>query len=94
MINGNAMNGNKPMKVKGLKIIDYIGTLYGTIDGNSIWEIDKVAYGILNMCDGTKTIDEIIQKVAELTRLNPEDLKATIQDIINEMERLKFIEYI
>ena len=88
------MNGNRPMKVKNLKIIDHIGTLYGTIDGNSIWEIDKVAYGILNMCDGTKSIDDIIQIIAERTNLSPEDLRSTILDILKEMESLKFIIYV
>lgn len=94
MVNVNVMNGSRPMKVKNLKIIDHVGILYGTVDGSSFWEIDKVAYGIMKMCNGEKTIDEIVRKVAEMANLNPEDVKSTILDIIKEMEKLKFIKYV
>jgi aminopeptidase-like protein len=88
------MNDKRPLRVKSLKIIDHVGILYGTFDGSTIWEIDKVAFGILKMCDGNKTLDEIAQILATRTNLNVEELKETLKEIFDEMEKLKFIEYV
>jgi hypothetical protein len=88
------MNDKRPLRVKKLKIIDHLGILYGTFDGSMMWEIDKVAFGILKMCDGNKTFDEIAQILATRTNLNVEELKETLKEIFDEMEKLKFIEYV
>jgi len=88
------MNGKKPTKVKRLKIIDHIGTLYATFNGSATWEVDKLAYAILKMCDGSKTIDEIAKDIAKKTNIDEKDVKVTLMDIIKEMEKLKFIDYV
>lgn len=88
------MDGKIPLRVKKLKIIDHLGILYATFDGSVMWEVDKVAYGIMKMCDGNKTVDEIAQILANRTNLNAEDMKETLKEILDEMEKLKFIEYV
>jgi len=88
------MNEKRPLRVKNLKIIDHLGILYATFDGSMIWEVDKVAFGILKMCDGNKTVDEISQILARRINFNAEDIKPTLKEILDEMEKLKFIEYI
>jgi len=88
------MNEKRPLRSKNLKIIDHIGTLYATFNGSSMWEVDKVAFAILKMCDGNKTVNQIAQDIAKKTNLEVEDVKVTLMDILNEMEKLKFITYV
>jgi hypothetical protein len=88
------MDKKRPIKVKGLKIIDHIGSLYATFNGSAMWEVDKVAYAILKMCDGTKTIDEITKDISKKTGVDEKDVKITLTDILKEMEKLNFIEYV
>jgi len=88
------MDGRRPLKAKNLKIIDYINTLYATLDGNSMYEIDKSSYGVLKMCDGTKTIDEIAKDIAKKIKMNVDHVKVTLKEILGELEKLKFIKYV
>ena len=84
----------KLLKVKDLKIIDHIGTFYASILGKGIWRMDDSAYVVLKLCDGTRTIDEISGTIAKKTKLAFDDVKMTVKNIIDELERLKFIEYV
>jgi hypothetical protein len=88
------MDERKPIKNKNLKVMDYINTLYATVNGNSLWEIDKSTFSILRMCDGTKTVDQIANEIAQKIDMKVEDVMPTLLNILNEMERLKFIEYV
>lgn len=84
----------KPLKAKRLKVIDYLGTLYATFDGSSIWKIDRVAFGILRMCNGKKTVDEIVEEVARRAILRPEELKPVLEEILRDLEKMNFIEWV
>lgn len=84
----------RPLKAKKLKIIDHLGTLYATFNGSSIWKIDRVAFGILRMCDGKKTVDEIVEDVAKRAIVRPKDLKPVIKEILSDLEKMNFIEWV
>lgn len=84
----------KPVKTKNLKVIDQLGTLYATFDGSSIWRIDRVAFGILSMCNGEKTVENIVDEISDRISHRPEDVKPVIENILNELTKLKFIEWI
>ena len=88
------MNEKKPKVVSNLKIIEYIGSLYVTFDGTTIWEMDRLAYEVLKLCDGKHTIDDIAQELAKAAELPIEDVKTAIKPIFEELEKLKFIEYV
>ena len=88
------MDKKRPLKAKGLKVIDHIGTLYATFNGSTMWEVDKVAFAIMKMCNGTKTVDQIAQDIAKKTNLDVKDVKITLMDILKEMDKLKFITYL
>ena len=88
------MEEKKPLKVKNLKVIDHLGILYATFDGTNMWEVDKVAYGLLKMCDGTKTFNQIVQEVAIKANLDFDALRPTLVEIFKEMEKLNFIVYV
>ena len=84
----------KPLRTKNLKVIDQLGTLYATFDGSAIWKIDKVAFGILKMCDGKKSVDDIVTDVSKRALVNEKDLKPVIEEIMNELTKMKFLEWI
>lgn len=88
------MDEKIPVKSKDLKVINYINTLYATFDGSNIWEIDRTSYSILRMCDGTRTVEQIAREIARKIDMKVEDVKPTLTDILNELEKHKFIEYV
>jgi len=88
------MDSRRPLKSKNLKVIDYINRLYATLDGNSLWEMDKTSFEVLKMCDGTKTVDEIAEIIAKKIDMKVEEVKPTLLDILKELENLKFIDYV
>ena len=88
------MNGKRPIKSKNLKVIDHLGILYATFDGDKLWELDRVIYKLIEECDGTKTFDDIAQKVSRKSGLKIEDVKIGLKEIFEELEKAKFIEFI
>jgi len=84
----------RPLKVKNLKVIDHLGTLYATFDGSSLWKIDRAAFNVLRMCDGKKTVDQIVEEVSKKISHRPKDVEPVIKKILNELEGMKFIEWI
>lgn len=84
----------KPVKAKNLKVIDHLGTLYATFNGSSMWKLDKVAFGILRMCDGKRTVEDIVDELAKRISHKPEDVKPVVEEILNELTKMKFIEWV
>jgi len=84
----------KPLLAKNLKIIEYVGILYATFDGERIWEIDKGTYAVMRMCDGKKTVKEIAKEIAEKIDSNVEDVLPTLERILSDLEKHKFITFI
>ncbi len=81
----------KPTKSPDLKVIDYIGIMYGTVNGEKLWEIDKVAWEILKMCDGEKIVDQIIWQVSKKFEMGMEEIKPIVIAVVNELEKIGFI---
>ena len=84
----------KPMKSPNLKVIDHIGTLYGTVNGEKLWEIDKVAWEILKMCDGKKTVDQIIWSVSKKFNIDMEEIKPIVVAVVNELKKIDFVDFV
>ena len=88
------MNDKKPIKSKNLKVIDYMGILYATFDGERMWELDRVIYKLLEECDGTKSFDDIARKVSRKSGLDIKEVKVGLREIFEELEKAKFIEFV
>ena len=84
----------KPVKSPTLKIIDHVGILYGTVNGEKLWEVDKVAWEILKMCDGKKTVDQIVWTVSKKFQIDMEEIKPIVIAIMNELKRIEFIDLV
>ena len=84
----------KPLKSKKVKVIDYLGTYYATINGSSLWEMDKAAFAIWKLCDGKKTFEELVEIVSKKSGIKAEELKPLVKKILEELTELGFIEWI
>jgi len=83
----------KPVKSSDLKIIDHVGILYGTVNGEKLWEVDKVAWEILKMCEGDKTVDQIVWSVSKKFEIEMEEVKPIVIAVIKELKRIDFIHF-
>lgn len=83
----------RPLKSSNLKVIDHIGYLYGTVDGSKLWEIDKIAWEILKMCDGNKTVDQIIWQMSKNFQIDMEEIKPIVLAVVDELKRIGFVSY-
>jgi hypothetical protein len=83
----------KPVKSPDLKIIDHVGILYGTVNGEKLWEVDKVAWEILKMCEGDKTVDQIVWSVSKKFEIEMEEVKPIVLAVIKELKRINFIHF-
>lgn len=88
------IEGKKPLKSGRLKIIDYLGTYYATLDGTRYWKVEKWLFRLLMMCDGKKTLDQIAEEISKISGYSLEDVKIGLKPIMEELEREKFIVYV
>lgn len=84
----------RPLKPKNLKIIDHLGTLYATFDGSSLWKIEKAAFNVMQMCNGKKTVEQIVEEVSKKILHRPEDVKPVVEKILSELTERKFLEWV
>ena len=84
----------KPKMNENLKIIEYIGSYYATFDGERIWEIDTSTYAVLQMCDGTKTVEQIAEQIARIIEAKKEDVIPTLKRMLEELEKNEFITFV
>ena len=88
------MDERRPLKAGNLKVIDYINTLYASLDGNTLWEIDKSSHGVLQMCDGKRTVDQIAKIIAKKIKMDVNRIKPTLNEILNELKERRFIKFV
>jgi len=88
------MDNKKPLKSSKVKIIDHLGTLYASIEGNSLWKLDYAAYNVWKVCDGKRTVDELVNDLAKEIAHKPEDVKPVVEKILNQLSELNFLQWI
>ena len=84
----------RPKKAENLKIIEHVGGLYATFDGEQYWRIERWAFEILKLCNGNKTISEVARILAEELQMNFDDVIRGLKPIFEELERVGFIKYV
>jgi len=83
-----------PLKSKKLKIIDHLGTYYATFDGSKIWKVEKWLFRLLRMCDGKRTFDQIADYISKIAEVPMDYARQNLKEILDELEREKFISYV
>jgi len=94
MPEAQGFEGKKPVRARNLKIIDHLGTLYATFDGSKMWKMDKVSYGVWQMCDGSRTFEQLVVALSARIGHNQEDVRPVVEDILEDLTKMKFIEWI
>ena len=84
----------RPKKAESLRIIEHVGGLYATFNGEQYWRMEKWAFEILKLCDGMKTISEIARILASELQMNVDDVIKRLKPIFEEFERVGFIKYV
>ena len=84
----------RPKKAENLKIIEHVGGLYATFDGEQYWRMEKWAFEILKLCDGRKTISEVARILAEELQMDLDDVIRGLKPIFEEFEKAGFIKYV
>ena len=84
----------RPLKAANLKVIEHVGGLFATFDGERYWKLEKWAWEILRLCDGKKTVAEIARIIAEDTQMSFEDAVKGLKPILEEFEKAGFIKYV
>lgn len=82
-----------PVKNKNLRIINYLNTYYGTIDGEHLYQVDPLVVGLLKYCDGKTSFNDILKKLSEKTGIEEEKIKPVLERIFKELTEMKFIEW-
>lgn len=82
----------RPMKSRKLKVIDYMGTYYATFDGAKMWKIDAWLQRLLNMCDGKRTFDDIVDEIAKIAGSPKDDIRIGLRPIIDDLKKSGMIE--
>jgi len=88
------MEGKKPLKSDKVKIIDHLGTLYATLDNNSLWKIEYAAYNVWKVCDGKRTVDELVNDLSKEIGHKPEDVRPVVEKILNQLTELNFLHWV
>lgn len=88
------MEGKKPLKSNKVKIIDHLGTLYATLDSNSLWKIDYATYNVWKVCDGKRTVEELVNDLSKEIGHKPEDVRSVVDKILNQLTELNFLEWV
>ncbi len=81
----------KPKKNPKLKVIQHKDSLYATFDGQRLWSLDKVAYKIMELCDGKKTVGEIVEILVRKTGLPKEPLEKVVKEVLENLSKVNFI---
>jgi hypothetical protein len=89
----NSFEDKRPMKVKNLKIIDYLGTYYATFDGTRSWKVEKWLFRLLMLCDGKKTTVQIAEQIAKISGFNIDEIKVGLRPVFDELANTGMISY-
>ncbi|MCX8179719.1 MAG: PqqD family protein [Candidatus Aenigmarchaeota archaeon] len=93
-MNENTDLERKPLKSKRLKIISNIGGYFATFDGSRVWELDPAVNYVLTLCDGSRSIKEIAQEIAKAIEADADTVTPTLLNMLLELEKNGFIEYL
>jgi len=61
------------------------------VSDDKIYEVVPVAYYIWEMCDGSHTVEQIVDEISKEAGIPPEQLRETIALIISELEKASLI---
>ena len=77
----------RPKKAENLKIIEHMGTYYGTFDGSKMWKLDNWLYRLLRLCDGKKSFSQIVDEITQISGFKRDDIDKGLEPVLKNLEK-------
>jgi hypothetical protein len=91
-MNYEEIKGAKPQK-KG-KVVDVLedqDSYVIQLDENKIFQVASIAYYIWEMCDGTKTVQDIVDEISKAANLSEAEVSGPVTQILEELSKAELI---
>ncbi|MCQ4344212.1 MAG: PqqD family protein [Sulfolobales archaeon] len=91
-MNYEEIKGAKPQK-RG-KVVDVLedqDSYVIQLDENKIFQVASIAYYIWEMCDGTKTVQEIVDEISKAANLSEAEVSGPVTQILEELSKAELI---
>jgi hypothetical protein len=59
-----------------------------------LWKIEYATYNVWKVCDGKKTVDELVDDLSKEIGHKPEDVRPVIEKILNQLTELNFLRWV
>jgi len=91
-MNYEEIKGAKPQK-RG-KVVDVLedqDSYVIQLDENKIFQVASIAYYVWEMCDGTKTVQDIVDQISKAANLSEEEVSGPVTQILEELSKAELI---
>jgi len=91
-MNYEEIKGAKPQK-RG-KVVDVLedqDSYVIQLDENKIFQVASIAYYVWEMCDGTKTVQDIVDEISKAANLSEAEVSGPVTQILEELSKVELI---
>ncbi|MCQ4335386.1 MAG: PqqD family protein [Sulfolobaceae archaeon] len=61
------------------------------LDENKIFQVASIAYYVWEMCDGTKTVQDIVDEISRAANLSEAEVSGPVTQILEELSKAELI---
>ncbi|MCG2871148.1 MAG: PqqD family protein [Sulfolobaceae archaeon] len=61
------------------------------LDENKIFQVASIAYYVWEMCDGTKTVQDIVDEISKAANLSEAEVSGPVTQILEELSKAELI---
>jgi hypothetical protein len=80
-----------PKKDKDVRIVKEGDSFYAVGDGDKTFKVDEAALKILEMCDGKRSVEGIVEKVSKVIKEDRKDVRPIVERIVSEFVSMKLV---
>jgi len=91
-MNYEEIKGAKPQR-RG-KVVDVLedqDSYVIQLDENKIFQVASIAYYVWEMCDGTKTVQDIVDEISKAANLSEAEVSGPVTQILEELSKAELI---
>ena len=91
-MNYEEIKGAKPQKRgKVVDVLDDQDSYVIQLDENKIFQVASIAYYVWEMCDGTRTVQDIVGEISKEANLSEAEVSGPITQILEELSKAELI---
>ncbi|MGC9105795.1 MAG: PqqD family protein [Thermoprotei archaeon] len=91
-MNYEEIKGNKPVK-KG-QVVDVLedqDSYVIQLDEDRVYQVASIAYYVWEMCDGTRTVQDIVAEISKAANLSEQEVSGPVTQILEELSKAELI---